>query len=226
MQRVQKILSNYGYCSRRQAEKIIEQGRVMVNGKPISLGDKASEKDSITVDFEEVHAPRKVYLLFHKPRGCVTAVTDRHEKTVLDYINIQERVFPIGRLDKDTSGLLLLTNDGDFSNKVMHPRYTVFKTYELELERRISRRDLESLTMGVTVEGRVVKVKHLQLRGRKIILTIHEGRNRIVRRLMKELGYSVTMLARIRIGTLSLGALKPGKYIFLRPEELKRVFDT
>ena len=123
MHRVQKLLSNYGYCSRRKAEEIIKQGRVRVNDKLITIGDKASEEDKIYVDDKLVEKEKKVYLMFNKPVKCVTALNDNKFKTVMDYIKIKERVFPIGRLDYLTSGLLLLTNDGDFANKIMHPRY-------------------------------------------------------------------------------------------------------
>ena len=128
MHRVQKLLSNYGYCSRRKAEELIELGEVKVNGKVISLGDKATENDEITVNGRIVKAPKRIYLIFHKPTRCVTALEDKYHKTIFEYINLKERVFPIGRLDYNTSGLLLLTNDGDFANRIMHPRYEVKKT--------------------------------------------------------------------------------------------------
>ena len=116
MDRVQKLLSNYGYCSRRKAEELIDAGKVKVNGEVISLGDKASLDDEISVNGKVVKGDRKVYLIFNKPPGCVTAVKDEHDKTIMDYIRVKERVFPVGRLDKNSTGILLLTNDGEFAN--------------------------------------------------------------------------------------------------------------
>ena len=145
MHRVQKLLSNYGYCSRRKAEELIKEGRVRVNSKVITIGDKADLKDKIYVDDKLVGKDKFVYLMFNKPVGCVTALNDKHYKTVMEYIKIQERVFPVGRLDYNTSGLLFLTNDGDFSNKVIHPRYEVEKTYLVTLDEEITLDDFESV---------------------------------------------------------------------------------
>ena len=223
MHRVQKLLSNYGYCSRRKAEELIKEGRVKVNNKVISIGDKASEDDKIYVDDKLVHKEKKVYLVFNKPIGCVTALRDKQYKTVMDYIKIKERVFPIGRLDYNTSGLLLLTNDGDFANKVMHPRNEIEKTYLVGIHNPISNRQIKTIEDGIGIEGRKVKVKIKKHSPLLLEVVIHEGRNRIVRRLFKEAGYKVVSLERIAVGKLKLGDLKLGEYRFLTKEEIEKI---
>lgn len=225
MHRVQKLLSNYGYCSRRKAEKLIEEGRVKVNDKTISIGDKASETDEIKVDDQPVSKEKKVYLMINKPHGCVCALKDKKYKTVMYYIKVKERVFPIGRLDYNTTGLLLLTNDGDFANKVMHPRYEIKKTYKVEIDKPITKLHITDIEQGVKLkDGKTSKSKIKKLTPKLVEITIHEGKNRIVRRIFKELGYEVMTLERIMIGKLGLGNLKLGKYVQIKEEELKKVF--
>lgn len=224
MHRVQKLLSNYGYCSRRKAEELIQDGRVMVNGKTITIGDKASEKDEISVDNKIINKEKKVYLVFNKPFGCVCALRDKKYKTVMSYIKIKERVFPVGRLDYNTEGLLLLTNDGDFANKIMHPRYEIKKTYLAELDKEINDKDISKIEEGVVLEdGKTSKSKVKRLHDKKVEITIHEGKNRIVRRIFKTLGYDVKKLKRIKIGNLKLGDLKPGEYKEARLSDLKKI---
>lgn len=219
MHRVQKLLSNYGYCSRRAAEELISEGRVRVNDKIISLGDKASEEDEIFVDSKKVSKEKKRYLLFNKPEGCVCALTDQHERTIFSYIKIEERVFPIGRLDKNTSGVLLLTNDGDFANQVMHPRYELKKTYEADVDRAVLPKDVEMLKNGVLLEdGKTLPAK-VVAKGKRVTITIHEGKNRIVRRMLEALGYKVTQLHRSKVGSIALGSLKEGAYRELGEKE-------
>tara|TARA_Y100000310_G_C20556922_1_gene751039 strand:+ start:440 stop:1120 length:681 start_codon:yes stop_codon:yes gene_type:complete len=225
MHRVQKLLSNYGYCSRRKAEKLIEEGRVKVNNKIISLGDKASDEDRITVDNKIVRQQKKVYLMFNKPTGCVTALRDEQYKTVMDYINIKERIFPIGRLDYNTTGLLLLTNDGDFANKIMHPSHEIKKTYLVEIQKPITNKLIKILESGVELDdGRTSPAKIKKLEPTILEITIHEGRNRIIRRMFKEFEFKVLSLERIRIGRLSLGGLKQGRYNVLTEKNRKKVF--
>ena len=212
MHRVQKLLSNYGYCSRRKAEEIIKQGRVRVNDKLITIGDKASEEDKIYVDDKLVEKEKKVYLMFNKPVKCVTALNDNKFKTVMDYIKIKERVFPIGRLDYLTSGLLLLTNDGDFANKIMHPRY----------DKKISGDSIKKIVEGIELEdGKTSPAKVKRIKDNIIEITIHEGKNRIIRRMIKALGYRMKSLERIKIGELGLSGLKPGKFEFFNGNDKK-----
>ncbi|MFH1053584.1 MAG: pseudouridine synthase [Candidatus Woesearchaeota archaeon] len=225
MFRVQKLLSKYGYCSRRKAEQLIQEGRVKVNGKVITIGDQATENDKISVDDKIVKGQRLVYLMFNKPLGCVTALTDSTFDTIMDYIDIKERVFPIGRLDYNTSGLLLLTNDGDFANKVMHPRYETNKTYLVGLQNPIKDKDLDKIRGGISLDdGMTSPAKVKRKNSTMLEITIHEGKNRILRRIFEKLGYKVKFLQRIKVGKLGLGNLKPGKYKQLTKEDLDLIF--
>jgi len=221
MQRVQKLLSNYGYCSRRKAEELIIAGKVKVNGKLITIGDKAELTDKITVDNKEVQKENKVYLIFNKPVGCVTALTDPKYKTVIDYIKIKERVFPVGRLDYNTSGLLLLTNDGDFAHAIMHPSKEIDKTYLVSLPADITKEQIVELEQGVELEdGKTSPAKVKQLKN-AFEITIHEGKNRIVRRMCTKIGLKIKTLHRIKVGPLALGPVKQGKYRNLTEKEKK-----
>tara|TARA_Y100000310_G_scaffold124700_1_gene123412 strand:+ start:36852 stop:37535 length:684 start_codon:yes stop_codon:yes gene_type:complete len=225
MDRVQKLLSNYGYCSRRKAEELIDAGKVKVNGEVISLGDKASLDDEISVNGKVVKGDRKVYLIFNKPPGCVTAVKDEHDKTIMDYIRVKERVFPVGRLDKNSTGILLLTNDGEFANKIMHPRYEVTKTYQAKIDRPFNERDRRALERGVLLEdGKTAPAKVKVLAPDMVSIKIHEGKNRIIRRMLKKLGYKTFFLHREKIGKLGLGNLRPGKFRKMTPREKEMVF--
>lgn len=213
MERVQKILSNAGYCSRRHAEELIKKGKVAVNGKTITIGDQAGPTDKITIDGKILKRERPVYIVFNKPTGCVTAVTDKRFRTVMHYIKCKERVFPVGRLDMNTAGLLLLTNDGTFANNVMHPRYEIKKTYVAEIDKPIGPRNIKKLEQGILLDKeKTHPAKVHRIHPEKIEITIHEGKNRIVRRMLESLGYNVVRLTRTKIGNLELGKLKPGKY--------------
>ncbi len=224
MDRVQKILSMRGHCSRRKAEDLIKKGKVKVNGKVISIGDKAEENDKITVDGKDVRKQNKIYLAFHKPVGCVTALKDQRMKTVMDYIKIKERVYPVGRLDYDTSGLLIMTNDGEFANKVMHPRYETEKTYLVELDKVIFDKKIIQIEKGIRLEdGKTAPAKVRKRKPNVIEITIHEGKNRIVRRMMEKIGFDVVSLKRIKIGELILGRLKEGEYRELADSDLKKL---
>ncbi len=228
LHRVQKILSNRGYCSRRKAEQLIEDGKVKVNGKIITIGDKARETDKITVNNKEVKPQRRIYLMFHKPLYCVTALHDLQHKTVMDYIKIKERVFPVGRLDYNSSGLLLLTNDGDFANQIMHPRNEIKKTYLVRTDRPLSDPAKKKLEAGVTLEdGSKVRPAKISMLAPKIFeVTIHEGKNRIIRRMLQAVDYKVRELKRIRVGHLGLGTLKLGRYRTLTKKDLDRLFSV
>lgn len=225
MHRVQKLLSNYGYCSRRKAEELIEEGRVNVNGKVVKLGDKATGEDQIYVDGKLLGKERKRYLMFNKPVNCVTALRDKHCRTIMHYVKIKERVFPIGRLDRYTSGLLLLTNDGDFANKVMHPRYEINKTYIAVVDKSVDKNSIKIIQKGMRLEdGKTKPARVKQLGDKKLEITIHEGKNRIVRRMLEELGYKVVALQRIKIGNLLMRKLGLGCYRDLTDMDKKRIF--
>ena len=226
MYRVQKLLSNYGYCSRRKAEELIKEGRVKVNSKVITIGDQASEDDKIYVDDKLVSMDEKIYLMFNKPIHCVTALEDKQHRTIMYYINVKERVFPIGRLDYNTSGLLLLTNDGDFANSIMHPRYEIKKTYLVEVDRTITINSIRNIEHGILLEdGKTSPAKVKKIEDNLIEITIHEGKNKIIKRMMEELGYKVNSLKRIRVGSLELGDLRISKYKKLDEKEREKIYD-
>lgn len=221
MERIQKIMAHAGIASRRKCEEIIAQGRVSVNGKTAKLGDKADiSKEEITVDDKRIEAEKKKYIIFNKPAGFVTTVSEKHGmRTVMHIVRTKERVFPVGRLDRYTEGLLLLTNDGDFANKLTHPRFEIKKTYVALLDK-----DFDSKERQAVIDGRKAAFE-IKAEGKKAEITIHEGRKHIVRRIFEKLGYKVTRLKRTAIGGLKLGKLAKGTWRELRKDELSLFFD-
>jgi pseudouridine synthase len=224
-ERIQKIIAQAGIASRRKAEELIAKGRVLVNGKISVLGQKAdAEKDKIVVNGKLISVEKKVYIMLNKPKWYVVTVSETHGmKTVFDLVKVPERVFPVGRLDKHTEGLLLLTNDGDFANRLTHPRYEVQKEYFVLLDKPLSESAMEKLAAGVIIDDRKVKLSRLDIAGREVLLRIHEGRKHIVRRLFEKLGFSAQRLVRTRIGSLELGKLKVGKWRLLTAVEIRRL---
>lgn len=231
--RIQKMIADSGFCSRRKAETLISQGRVKLNGRPVKLGDKCGFKDIITVDGERIYMPRKknfVYIMLNKPRGYVTTVSDELDRRcVMDLLDgVEERVYPVGRLDRNSEGLLLFTNDGEFANNIMHPSRHIAKTYRVTVRPDISDEQLVRLSEGVEIDGRktlpasvVVKEKE---QGRVVLLiTIKEGRNRQIRKMCEAVGLEVARLRRISIGPLKLGMLKPGTWRELTADELRAI---
>lgn len=230
LQRVQKIIANAGICSRRKAEELIEQSKVRVNGNIIKIGNKAdSLRDKIVVEGRELKVSRKEYVAFNKPADCLTTLLDpKGRKTIFEYLHFKERMIPVGRLDFKTEGLLLLTNDGDFANKVMHPRYEVDKTYRVFLDRKMEFKDLQNLREGVEIEDEQGKIKTKPVRANYasenkdvVDIIIHEGQNRIVRRMMTQLGYGVKRLIRTKVGIVELGELGIGRYRRLGYSEIR-----
>lgn len=229
--RIQKMIADSGYCSRRKAEELISQGRVKLNGRPVKLGDKCGSRDLITIDGERLYAPRKknlVYLMLNKPRGYVTTVSDELDRRcVMDLLtDVEERVYPVGRLDRNSEGLLLFTNDGEFANSIMHPSRHISKTYRVTVRPDISDDQLVRMSEGIEIDGKktlpaTVIVKEKQ-EGRVVLLiTIKEGRNRQIRKMCEAVGLEVARLRRISIGPLKLGMLKPGTWRELTAEELR-----
>ena len=209
--RIQKIMSDSGVCSRRKAEEYISEGRVKVNGRPCKLGDKAlAGKDIITLDGEKIYVAKKrqlYYIMLHKPR-------------------VPERVYPIGRLDKNSEGLLLFTNDGNFANDIMHPSRHIAKTYRVTVRPDINDEQLIKLASGVEIDGKMTQecsVVVLDKQPGRVVLqmTIHEGRNRQIRKMCEAVGLEVARLKRTAIGPVKLGMLKPGEYRELKPDELR-----
>lgn len=234
MERLQKIIADYGYASRRKAEELIKSGRVKVNGKIVKeLGTKATKNDIITIDDININKEitKKVYIL-NKPREVICSVKDEHgRKTVLDYIKTDERIYPIGRLDYDTTGLILLTNDGELANRLMHPRNNIKKTYYAKINGILSLEESKQIKKGIKIEGRVVEVDFIKLRSINkknntsiIEITIHEGRNHIIKKLFASLGYDVKKLKREEYGFLNLGNLKSGEYRELSLKEIKTLY--
>lgn len=221
MDRLQKVMAHAGIASRRECEKIIAAGRVKVNGETIiALGYKVSSADIITVDGITLAArENKVYYLINKPPGYVTTTDDpRGRKTVLDLVKVPERIYPVGRLDYDTSGLLILTNDGDLTYRLTHPKHEVDKVYHALVKGEPSDNCLGNLRQGVDLEDGITapaKVKQLKkIQGNTLLeIIIHEGRNRQVRRMCDAVGNPVLNLERVAIGGLKLGSLATGRYL-------------
>ena len=227
-ERLQKILSSRGLCSRRKAEEWITAGRVTVNGAVAALGDSADpDVDEIRVDGKELPTPDDfVYIMLNKPRGYVTTLSDEKGRpNAAQLVDCGKRVYPVGRLDMDSEGLLLFTNDGEFANRLMHPKHEVNKTYRVLVE-RYSEEKLEKLKLPIELDGYMIRkpdVKLLRTRERgqaQILVTIHEGRNRQVRRMCDAAGMNVLRLQRIGEGKLKLGDLPLGKWRHLTREEL------
>lgn len=230
-ERLQKILSGRGVASRRAAEKMITDGRITVNGRVALLGESADpDVDEILLDGSALpSASENVYILLHKPRGYVTTVSDdRGRKTVMELVqDCPARVYPVGRLDMDSEGLLLMTNDGEFANALMHPKHNVDKTYEVWVT-GYHNASLPLLARPVTLDGYTIRKPEVKLLWEdggkaKLLITIHEGRNRQIRRMCEAANMQVTRLRRISEGGLKLGDLPLGKWRYLTKEEIERI---
>lgn len=228
--RINKYIASCGVCSRRAADELITQGKVKVNGKAVkTLGAEVDEyNDTVTVDGKKiVPVSRYIYIMFHKPKGCVcTTQDDKGRKTVMDYLEEfkDKRIFPIGRLDYDTEGLLLLTNDGDFSNRLTHPSGEVPKTYVAKVQGLINESELARLRNGIVLDGVKLhrsKIKLLDKEGdvARYEVTIYEGRNRQIHRMFESIGKEVVFLKRIKIGDVKLGGLSRGAFRYLTEKE-------
>ncbi|MGM0410660.1 MAG: pseudouridine synthase, partial [Bacillota bacterium] len=231
-ERLQKVMAHAGVASRRKSEEIIKEGRVKVNGKVVTeMGVKVNEKeDIIEVDGELISKEKRVYILLYKPEGYVTTVDDpRGRSTVLDLIDdVKERIYPVGRLDYDTSGLLLLTNDGELTYVLTHPSYEIEKTYEVIADGYISDKKIDKLEKGIRLDDGMTAPAKVELKERnkdhsKFNLIIHEGRNRQVRRMCNKISNPVIKLKRISFHNLDLSGLKKGDYRFLSKKELNKL---
>ncbi|HYK74899.1 MAG TPA: pseudouridine synthase [Pseudoneobacillus sp.] len=233
MERLQKVIAHAGVTSRRKAEEWIKEGRVKVNGKVVTeLGIKVSTNDRVEVNEIPIQREVPVYFLFYKPRGVISSVKDdKGRKVVTDFFPfLEQRIYPVGRLDYDTSGLLLLTNDGEFANLIIHPRHAIDKTYVAKIKGIPTREQLRKLEKGIKLEDGLTapaKTKMLAVDKQKqtsiVEITIHEGRNRQVRRMFAAIGHEVMKLKREKFGFLTLQGLSTGDIRELTPHEVKQL---
>lgn len=227
--RLNKFIADAGVCSRREADKLIADGEITVNGKvETNMGTRVTLEDVVKYKGQVLKREKFVYILVNKPKDFITTMNDdRDRKTVLDLIEgaCQERVYPVGRLDRNTTGLLLMTNDGELTKRLTHPSYNVAKVYVAELDKSVAPEHLEKLREGVELEDGITKFDSAEYdektRAKHIIVVkIHSGKNRIVRRMFEHLGYDVRKLDRIQFATLKKGALTRGKWRFLNRKEI------
>jgi 23S rRNA pseudouridine2605 synthase len=234
-ERLQKIIARAGICSRRAAEQLIAEGRVAVNGQiVVELGYKAdSAQTVITVDGRPLRREEeKVYLLLHKPRGYVTTLSDPQGRPIVSKLlppEIKERLFPVGRLDLDSEGALMMTNDGELANKILHPKFEVKKTYEATVRERPQKADLRRLEQGILIDGQMTwpaqtRVLHQEQHSAVIEIVIHEGKKRQVRKMFQAIGCPVLRLKRTAYGGLKLGSLRPGQCRFLGKADIANIF--
>ena len=234
MERLQKVIANSGYTSRRKAEELIEKGLVKVNGNTVyELGTKVNTGDLIEVEGYILKNENKVYYLLNKPRGVITSTDDdKGRKTVIDLIDTNTRIYPVGRLDYDTTGALLLTNDGDLANLIMHPKSNIDKVYIAKVKGLVGKNEISKLQNGIIIDG--IKTSKSKARIKKydkktdtsiVELTIHEGRNHQVKKMFNTLGYDVLKLKREKISFLDVKNLKSGEYRILNPKEVKKLYN-
>ncbi|MFP4523704.1 MAG: pseudouridine synthase [Candidatus Woesearchaeota archaeon] len=224
-QRVQKIISNSGFCSRRKADELIEQGKVKVNGNTITPGDQADpDKDVITVGQHEIKQQQHTYIMLNKPSGVLTTRSDLWgRKSVMQLVqDVPQRIYPVGRLDRDARGLLLMTSDGDFAQKILHPKHQITKTYQARVDKKLTKEAKKAINAGVVVDRRRVKAKLKEKAPKLVELTIHEGRNKIVKRVFANVGYYVKDLKRVGLGPLRLD-IPEGKWRELTKTEIEKL---
>jgi len=226
--RLNRFIANSGVCSRREADTLIQKGQITVNGKLITdLGVKVSSADDIRYKNKRLRAEKKVYILLNKPKGYVTTVEDPHaDHTVMEIIGdaCSERVYPVGRLDKATTGVLLLTNDGELTGKLTHPKYGRKKIYHVFLDRQVTKNDLFSLTEGIDLDGELVVADEVSYADpedkTQIGIELHSGQNRVIRRIFEKLGYRVKKLDRVYFAGLTKKNLPRGKWRYLNDKEI------
>jgi len=233
MERLQKVIANSGYCSRRKAEELISSGKVRVNGLVVSeLGVKVDGNDEIMIGGKIISREEKEYILLNKPRGVVsTSHDDKDRKTVIDLINSDKRLYPVGRLDYDTTGALLLTNDGELTNLLIHPRNKVDKVYIAKVKGFFDKESALSMSRGVVIDGVktskcFVKLRRYDKKSDSSIVEviIHEGRNHQVKRMFEAVGFDVLKLKREMFAFLNVNGLKSGEYRYLSVKEVKQLY--
>ncbi len=227
--RLQKYMADNGIASRRKSEELIAAGKVRVNGKTAAIGDKVDPKyDKVTVSGKRVVKVKKnVYIMLHKPRGFITTMHDEMDRKCVAQLieDVPERVYPVGRLDRESEGLLLLTNDGEFANALTHPSKHVPKTYRVTVRPDVTKEQLAAFENGIEIDGRATlpaEVRVLDKQEGRVVLevVIYEGRNRQIRKMCEALGLEVARLKRTKIGSLKLGMLKQGEYRYLSDDEI------
>ncbi|HZK46376.1 MAG TPA: pseudouridine synthase [Atopostipes sp.] len=233
MERLQKVMAHAGIASRRKSEEIIGQGRVTVNGEVVKeLGTKVSANDTITVDGVPIQREQKVYILLNKPRETISTVDDdKNRETVVELIEgIEERIYPVGRLDWDTTGALLLTNDGELSFKLTHPSFEFPKTYVVKAKGHMQKKDGARLAKGIKLDGVMTAPAKVSILSydrpsntTMARITLHEGKNHQVKNMFQEIGYPVDKLTREKFGFLTTNGLQSGEWRFLTPHEIKQL---
>jgi len=225
--RLNKYISNSGVCSRREADEFITAGLVTVNGEVVTrMGARVRSTDDIRFNGERLQGEQKVYILMNKPKDFVTTTDDPHaERTVMDLIagHCEQRVYPVGRLDKSTTGVLLLTNDGTLTEQLTHPSYNRKKIYQVDLDKNLKKSDMEQLVQGVELEdgmAHVDEISYVDENEKKIGVEIHSGRNRVIRRMFEHLGYSVKRLDRVYFAGLTKKRVRRGAWRYLTPQEV------
>ncbi len=227
MVRLNKFLADCGVGSRRECDRLIADGAVQVNGKRVQPGTLVEDSDKVTVNGKRIALQRKYYIMLHKPKGYVTTVKDDlGRKTVLDLIDIPARIYPVGRLDYDTEGLLLLTNDGDLANRLTHPRNEINKTYVARISGMLTEAERITMEKGVTIDGvktapARVRILQQDKHHTRCEVTIHEGRNHQVKKMFEAVGKEVEFLKRVAVGDLRLGGLARGGYRYLSDDEVE-----
>ncbi len=226
--RLNKYLADSGYCSRREADRLIQEGRVKIDGRTGVLGDRVMPGMEVVCDGHRLSGRgEKVYLMLNKPRGIVCTADPREPMNVVDYINYPIRVFPVGRLDKDSEGLLLLTSDGEIVNRLLRAAGGHEKEYEVEVDRPLSREFMQKMVSGVSILGTVTLPCKLRRTGdRSFNLILVQGLNRQIRRMCEALGYNVRKLRRVRINNLRIGNLQPGQWRPLSSQELSGLLNS
>ena len=233
MERLQKVIANSGFCSRRKAEELISGGNVKVNGKIVTeLGTKVDKSDAITIFDKALTIEQKEYILLNKPRGVITSTNDdKKRNTVMDLIDTDKRLYPVGRLDYDTTGALLLTNDGELANLLMHPKNNIEKLYIAKVNGFVDKDALNKLSRGVYIDN--FKTSKSKVRLKKydkktntsiVEIIIHEGRNHQVKKMFEAVGYEVLKLKREKISFLTIDSLKSGEYRYLSLKEVKKLY--
>lgn len=222
--RLNKFIAQAGVCSRRKADELISSGKIKVNGQVIkTLGIDIDEVKDVVEYLGKIIKPvkNKIYLALNKPIGYISSVSSVQGKSVLDLINLKTRIYPIGRLDKDSRGLILLTNDGKFAYQLTQAKFNYDKEYEVTLNRPFKLTDKKKLEQEMVIDSQIIRgVKISKINGKKINLILHEGINRQIRKMMKNIGYEVVDLCRIRIGKLKLNNLPEGKYQEIKPNQV------